>query len=226
MGLVEPGQEGLEEIIDDPMLDGVIKFLPRCISPTPPPFPTVLNHFIENLKEAGLIGVYSDGTGHGNGAVLLSDGSMVATATQTQKYRFLDEKGYVLIPPEADVDQEEVPFVGMQNPSSESRTLLAIARKIAVVREPISVVAAVIHIHHQEGQLRAAKLGLPESASRYRYGTVGFAHEAVEVVDRIKGNAGGFGTPSHLDGLFFYAPTVGEAYQLTVDYIDRVIRTR
>lgn len=204
-----------QEIVDQPILDGVIKFLPQRVSPTPPPFPTELDRYRNSLREKGLIGVYPNGIGHGNVAVLAQDGSLIVTATQTQIAEYLDENGYVLIPPEADEDQEAVPYEGTQDPSSESRTLLAIAR-----RRPL--ITAVVHIHHTEGQQRAVELGIAESAGRYRYGTVGFAHEAIEVVDTINEDIGAFGTPSHPDGLFFYGRTIDEAYQLTVEYIDRV----
>lgn len=110
-------------------------------------------------------------------------------------------------------------YMSRQKPSSELRTLLAIAR-----RRPL--VTAVVHIHHQEGQQRPVELGIAESAGRYGYGTVGFAHEAIDVVDRINEDTGAFGTPSHPDGLFFYGRTIDEAYQQTVEYIDRGISSR
>ncbi len=208
-----------ERIADQPILDGVIKFLPRSVSLRPPPFPTELDNYRNSLREKGLIGVYPNGTGHGNVAILAEDGSLIVTATQTQATKYLDQNGYALIPPEADVDQEDVPYEGTQIPSSESRTLLAIAR-----RRPL--VTAVVHIHHQEGQQRAIELGIVESAGRYGYGTIGFAHEAIDVVDRIDEDTGAFGTPSHPDGLFFYGRTIDEAYQQTVEYIDRVTLSR
>lgn len=97
-----------ERIADQPILDGVIKFLPRCVSPTPPPFPTELDRYRNSLREKGLIGVYPNGIGHGNVAVLTENGSLIVTATQTQAAEYLDQNGYVLIPPNADEDQEDV----------------------------------------------------------------------------------------------------------------------
>lgn len=197
-------------------LDGVLKFIPILRSHDAPPFPADLDRHRNLLREQGYIGVYPDtGIGHGNITIKADDRSFIVTATQTQGLEQLDENGYCRIPEDVDVYSEEVPYDGTNKPSSESRTTIAIMNR----RKGIG---AVVHVHFREGQERAAEFGILQMNADYEYGTVGFARNAEKVVDQIDADDGIFATPSHPDGIFTYAPTLDEAYQMMVDYCDMV----
>lgn len=201
---------------DAHLLDGVLKFIPILRYSEPPPFPEDLDRYRNLLREKGYIGVYPDsGVGHGNITVRENDGSFIVTATQMQGVEQLDENGYCRIPGDVDVYSEEVPYDGTNRPSSESRTTMAMMNK----RKGIS---AVVHVHFKEGQERASELGIPEMDKDFEYGTVGFARNAEKMVDKINADVGIFTTPSHPDGIFTYAPSLEEAYQMMVTYCGRV----
>lgn len=196
-------------------LDGVLKFIPVPLSSEPPPFPAKLDHYRNLLREKGYIGVYPNNIGYGNIAIRADDGSFIVTATQMQGIEQLDENGYCRISKDVDVYAEEIPYDGTNDPSSESRTAIAIINR----RKGIG---AVVHVHFKEGQERALKFGILEMDATYEYGTVGFARNGEKIVNQINADVGIFTTPSHPDGIFTYAPTLEEAYQMMVDYCERV----
>ena len=190
--------------------DGIIKFTPKCISSNPPPFSKELDDCREMLKAAGYL-FFKDDVGSGNVALMEKDGSVIVTASQTQGKQHLDANDYVRISNNCDTDSDEVPYEGVEKPSSEVRTLISMMRARPGIR-------AVAHVHFDKGwesELLATK-------GKYSYGTVGFAHEAQDIIIAQGKDYGIFKTPGHGDGIFSYAPTIRKAYEIMLEFCNRI----
>lgn len=164
-----------------------------------------------------------NGTGHGNVALVRNNGLLVVSASQMQRERKVGSKGYAEIVA-CDLATNHVDVRGVNRASSETLASFEIALRLSRIMdrmegrktEGLRPGIAVLHPHGEIMHTYAEVLGLLQSSGEFKAGTVGFARECGDAVDRIGRPQGIFVTPRH-QGEFVFAPSIEGARELMLD---------
>jgi len=176
-----------------------------------------LNGARTKLREFGLVGVRSDGTGFGNLSVRIKGDEFLISGTATGASPVLGPDGYCLIT-SFDVDKNRVVSTGPVKPSSETMTHGVIYRFCPNAN-------CVIHIHSRaifDGMFRDKYPATPETAA---YGTPEIAHAIGKLVnDHASENEGSIVLAGHDEGEIVYAATIERALSLTEELYNKYQR--
>lgn len=179
-----------------------------------------LTKWRNKLQAAGLVGQDTTrygGLGFGNLSKRMEDGTFLITASQTGHLRTLTPDHYARIT-NSDPSHNLVWSKGMNPPSSETMTHLAVYRSISTVR-------FVFHVHSPAIWNAKAELGLPVTDPTVECGTVEMFYEVRRLLENHHNGTGDILTMGgHVDGLLAWAGTADEAGFLLLSLLSRANR--
>lgn len=170
----------------------------------------LLNSYRTNLFELNLIGAYPDGIGFGNISFRLKENNFIISGSATGNFKKLEKKHYSLVT-DFDIKNNRVTSIGLTKASSESMSHAA----VYMLNKNVN---SVIHIHNQNMWEQYLN-NLPTTNKKAEFGT---PELAFEIQKKVTNSNGIIIMGGHPEGIISYGQTVEEAYNLLIQYYNKI----